>query len=161
MAPLLILSTISTSWAYLKTESFKQYFTQDQLILWWLTVNIILLGIFIVLGFQAKVNVPSLWLSIPLVAVGCFLISEAYSKNGIKKIFFGDKFGVIEKQEESESFPSGLGYAQYKGYILLILGLWLSFYHTHEITGITGLWAASIMVQIYVESMRTENVSSQ
>ena len=149
--PCIVCSNIFASWAYLYPENFKEHFSQNELIVYWFTSNLIILGLYLILCVQAKINVTSLWLSLPCIVLGGFLIAYSYKKMGIKRTFFGVELGVIEDDVKIESFPFNLGHVQYKGFIILLLGLWLSCKHSHELTIVTGFWILSFMVQMYIE----------
>ncbi|KAK8894472.1 hypothetical protein M9Y10_022906 [Tritrichomonas musculus] len=149
--PAIILSNFLASWAYLHPESFKQHFTQDQLIYFWFSLNLGILVLYLILCMKAKFNVKALWMSFPCIFMGIFLIGYTFSKLGITRTFFGAELGVVD-DVKYEGFPFSLGHAQYKGFIILILGIWFAFGHTHELTATTGFWIVSFMVQMLIET---------
>lgn len=100
---------------------------------------------------KAKFNIKALWMSLPCICMGLFLIGYSYSKLGITRTFFGAELGVVD-DAKYEGFPFSLGHSQYKGFVILILGLWFAFGHTHELTATTGFWIISFMVQMLIET---------
>lgn len=152
MIPAIVTSNVLTSWAYLKPESFKEHFSQSDLIKLWVAVNSFTLILHILICRKAVFNVHGLWLSIPFCLLGLFLIGYAYNRMGTKRTFFGQELGVIEDEEPIEGFPFSLGHAQYKGFIILLLGIWFAFRHNHELTAMTGIWIISFLVQMLIET---------
>jgi protein-S-isoprenylcysteine O-methyltransferase Ste14 len=150
--PLIVLSNAVTSWVYLFPDHFKLYFSQDSLIRFWFSLNLIILGLYLILCTRATFNFPALWLSLPCIALGAFLAIYAYSKLGLTRTFFGVELGLVDGGKSVDEFPFTLGHPQYKGASLFVLGLWLAFKHKLELTVVTGIWIVSFMVQLMIEA---------
>jgi hypothetical protein len=156
--PLIVLSTCFTSFAYSKPDLFKEKFTQTDLIRRWCTINIIIASIYIIVCVRAGFNRHGLWMSIPCILLGAYIVGYDYSKLGPTRTFFGAELGATDATDPIPDFPFNLGHAQYKGIVMLLLGAWFAFMPTPELTTITGVWVLSYMVQVIVES--SANVSS-
>lgn len=152
------LSNVIVSWAYLKPESFKEHFTQGDLIRMWVVINAFTLFLHILVCRKAVFNIHGLWLSIPFCLLGIFIIGYAYSRMGTTRTFFGQELGLVEDEQLIEGFPFSLGHAQYKGFIILLLGIWFAFRHTHELTAMTGVWIISFLVQMLIETPQQGSV---
>jgi hypothetical protein len=152
-APLIGTSTFLTSYAYLKPNEFKERFTQSDLITVWTTINAIAISLYLIVGFRSGFNRHGLWMSIPCVLLGAYIVGYSYSKLGRTRTFFGAELGLVEDAELINEFPFNLGHAQYKGVIVLLLGVWFAFIHTAELASITGLWVLAYLVQVLVESI--------
>jgi len=144
-------AAIAESWAYLYPQSFLEYFTQHQLIVFSISCNVLVLFLFIILGIKSKFNRHGLWLAIPIFSIGVFLFGYAFLKLGKDRTFFGQELGTVEPKAYNE-FPFSLGHTQYKGVMLSIFGLWLLFRPSHELTAVTGFWILTLCLQMYIES---------
>jgi uncharacterized membrane protein YwaF len=120
--PLIVLSTWCTSFAYLKPDMFKKYCTQADLIRGWSTINIIVASIYVIVCIRARFNRHGLWMSIPCILLGAYIVGYAYAKLGPTRTFFGTELGAIDAADPILEFPFRLGHAQYKGIIMLLLG---------------------------------------
>jgi hypothetical protein len=101
---------------------------------------------------RAGFNRHGLWMSIPCVLLGAYIIGYASAKLGLRRTFFGAELGVTDAADPIAEFPFNIGHAQYKGAIMLLLGAWFAFTPTVELTSVTGAWVLSYMVQVIVES---------
>ena len=160
MVPTIVFSNIASSWAYLYPDDFQKHFSQEQLIVWWISINIINLSLFLILCLQAKVRPQALLIGIPFILLGIFLIGYSYFKLGPIRTFFGYEMGKVNDMK-IQSFPFNLGHVQYKGFIILLFGLWFSCNHTHELTAITGFWIVSFLVQMWVETCESHGSATQ
>lgn len=129
----------------------SKYFEHDELVLIIISLMVVTTILYIHISAKAKFNVAGLWMTIPLLLLGGYLVISTYIKLGKKGTFFGRQYKIYTELELKE-FPFSLGHAQYKGCIIMLLGWWFAFKHTHELTGMTGLWIISIMIQMAVET---------
>lgn len=137
--------------AYNNADFLKTYVDQDQLIMIIMSLVIIEFILYAFIASKAKFNTAGLWMSIPMILLGGYLVGSAYSKLGKEKTFFGRELNGLD-HKDMECFPFSIGHAQYKGCIIMILGFWFAFRHTHELTAMTGVWIISFMIQMAVET---------
>lgn len=151
IVPTIIATTGASAWAYLYPENFNSRFTQGQLISFLVTTQLITLSLFLVCCIRSGVNKAGMWLALPLICLGLFLVGYSYTKLGMVRTFFGAELGVVE-EESYHGFPFSLGHAQYKGMVLLVFGIWCAFHPTHEITALTGIWTVALCIQMFIET---------
>jgi hypothetical protein len=149
--PLIVLSNVLTGLAYAYPDSLKNTLTQPELIQYWVTLTILIAVFYAIACFRSQFNTAALWMALPCIIFGAFLIGYGYAKLGPVKTFFGRELGIVSGPLVTE-FPFSLGHPQYKGAIILILGIWFAFKHNLELTIITGLWIVSVMVQLMIEA---------
>lgn len=128
----------------------SKYFEHDELVLIIISLIVVTAVLYIHISAKAQFNVAGLWMAIPLLLLGGYLVISTHIKLGKKGTFFGREYKIYA--EELTGFPFSIGHAQYKGCIIMLLGWWCAFKHTHELTGMTGLWIISIMIQMTVET---------
>jgi hypothetical protein len=150
--PLIALSNTVSSWAYLSPDSFTKYFSQQDLIRMWLIAGGLTLALYLAICARAKLNTYGLWMSIPCVLLGIFLLGYSTWQLGIVRTFFGVELGVADDVQPIRTFPFSLSHAQYKGAVILLLGIWFAFHHTIPLTVNTGVWIIAFLLQMIVES---------
>jgi hypothetical protein len=149
--PAIVLSNVLTGLAFAYPEVLKAYLTQPELVRYWVTLNLIIAGLYLAACFRSQFNRAALWMTLPCIVLGAFLVGYSYAKLGTLRTFFGRELGLVGGDLVAE-FPFTLGHPQYQGAIILILGIWFAFKHNLELTVITGLWVVSVMVQLMVEA---------
>jgi hypothetical protein len=150
--PLIALSSTVMSWAYLSPDSFTAHFSQPDLVKIWVTANCLAVALYLAICARGKLNVYGLWMSVPCVVIGISILGYTTWRLGIARTFFGAELGVVEDAQPIQTFPFSLGHAQYKGAVMLLLGIWFAFHHTVPLTLNTGVWIVAFLLQMIVES---------
>jgi isoprenylcysteine carboxyl methyltransferase (ICMT) family protein YpbQ len=150
--PLVALSNKVLSWAYLSPDSFSAHFSQQDLIKFWLTANGLTVALYLAICARAKLNIHGLWMSIPCVILGIAILVMSIRQLGVVRTFFGVELGVVDDAQPIQTFPFSLGHPQYKGAVILLLGIWFAFHHTVPLTFNTGVWIVAFLLQMIVES---------
>lgn len=148
--PLIFLPTAAGWWAYHDPVSFTEHFNQEQLIYFLVGSYILSALIYLAICIRAKFNKHGLAFAIPIFAAGVAITVYSFIKMGPKRTFFGRELGTVGELTFT-GFPYTLGHAIYKGMIFVLLGLFMMFNPSHELTISTGVWVVLILFSILVE----------
>jgi protein-S-isoprenylcysteine O-methyltransferase Ste14 len=148
--PLIVLSNLLSGSAYAYPDALKTYVTQSEFVQWWVSLNILIVGLYCIACLRSQINRAALWVALPCILAGAVLLGSGYARLGPLRTFFGREFGLVGGDPVA-SFPFTLAHPQYKGAILLIVGIWLAFRNNLELTAVTGIWVLSFLVQVFVE----------
>lgn len=139
-----------SGWLYTDPVSFKSHISHSDLVFYWATLNTIAFLCFIFIGTLKGINKNGLWISLPCILLGAYLLTYATAKLGLKRTCFGAEYNETTVPEY-ETFPFTLVHPQYKGMLLLIFGIWTLFNYSHEFTATAGIWIICLCFQMLFE----------
>ena len=139
------------TWAYKWPRSLYRYVDQKHFVTIAQYTKLLNVAFALPTLLEAEINKDGIWIGLPLMFIGQYLVLLVYSVLGDAGVYYGLEYHTISKKK-IEGFPFNMSDPMYKGSVLSVLGLFFLVKTNPHVIMITIPWMISYFYEICVEN---------